>query len=403
MNSTIITGIDPIVFSNNETSQNDTVFNTYIGYNQSNINSIVNDRDYNKPDYKQYIFSTMGKGINAMYPNNMVVPVRLKPTLNGYGMYGELAKHLGKNTSIPNGVYVIEYFTIRNDPTTIANSAIDYYLETNNINLGYNVTEHIIKILGERKGNKIPAEIQLRLVTFVCEKTITDHTNVFVPGANIVLIKGNINHGLIHPNSNSSKIISEALRSMESNNIIYIEIIDNENAIPYFIKIGNTVHKIFSHRDPTKMSGGYVAIKKNGSYQSEDLNCGISKLGEIGIYKSYDQAITEGDVAKLAELRKTEIDKEKLKFEYDKIVHEREKLRLEMVHYKEKHELEMHKKRVETNLMHGKGMIDLHLSVSKFKLETVTATFKHKADNVKSVFDMGSKLISFATTALKIL
>jgi hypothetical protein len=400
MNSTIITAVPPIVFHSKQTPQNDMVFNTIVGYNPGS-NMIVNDRDYNKPDYTQYLFSTMGKGVNAMYPNNMVLPIRLKTTLNGYGMYAEIAKHLGKN-NVSNGIYIVEYFTIRSDATTIGESAIDYYLESHNINIDYNVTEHIIKTLGERKGNRIPPEIQLRLVNFIGEKALHEHTNVFVPGPNIVLINGNINPGLIHPNSVTDKAVTNKLQNMEGNNIIYLEIIDNDNTIPYFIKIGNDVHKILSHKDPTKINGGYMSIKKNGSYQTDDNRCGISDLSGMGIYRTYDQAITEGDTAKLAEVRKLELDLSKIKLEYDKMSYEREKLRLEMEHYKEKHELEMHKKRVETNLVYGKGMTDLHITLSKFKIEMATLMFKNKIDNTKSVLDVGSKLITFANTAIKI-
>ena len=150
-----------ISFLNTERDRNDTVFNTKSMPTRYETDSLINnDKDYNSPDRKQYIFSTMGMGLNVIYSNNMVTPVRTKSTLNGYHMYSEIAKYI-KKKHIDNGVYIIDYYTLHNDGTTDIESVLNYYINNSTINYDNETVQNIVDTLTNNPGKTYPTKIKI--------------------------------------------------------------------------------------------------------------------------------------------------------------------------------------------------------------------------------------------------
>lgn len=395
-----VTAIKPLTFHNRQSDLGDSVFNTPLGFNTGKP-SVVEDKDYNRPDYQMYVLSTMGQGLNTLYPNNMVTPVRIKPSLSGMQMINILSNYLDKKTST-NGVFIIEYYTLHNDPTAEIERCIDYYLNTNNLTFDYELKDDIYKMLGERRGNRAPIDMKIRLVTFIKENDIKEHSNVYVPGPNVVICNGKLNN-VTHPNAYNKKNVSDSIKSIESDNVMYMEIVDNNGNKPYFIKIGNKIHKIFSTIDPAKPDGCSMFLKKNGTLDFMSMSCGLDKMEEeLGIHSSYDNSLSEGNATKLSELEKIKLDKKKIEFEYHKLEHELKKMKLDMVHTKEKHNMDVYKKSLDIILMEEKAIIESITIANKFILDTKLALFKHSYDMDKSRYDILGKLLGLANTAIKL-
>jgi hypothetical protein len=395
-----VTTINPRVFFNKQCDKNDIVFNGYTARGIRN-DSILDDVHYGRQDHEMYCFSTMGKGLHAMYPNNMATPIRDKPNLNGQHMTNILWSKLDK-TSSRNGVYIIEYYTIHNDQSGGITPLIDYYLNTTKLINNLDIQKELNDALATRKGKLVPLDMKLRIITFVEEADILKHTNIYVPGANIVVCKGNLNM-VSHPTSNYASDAVSTVDKADSNNVIYIDIIDNENHSPYFIKIGNDVHKILSVKDSSKQDGCFMVIKKNGAYSADTISCGLDNLQEIGIHTSYNDALSDGNVAKLTEIKKIELEHNKIQLEYKKLEHEMEKMKREMEHLREKHAMEIEKKSLELLLMEEKALLDALILTSKFVLDTTQARIKHSYDMNKARVDGYTKLLTTSAVLFKLL
>ncbi len=404
-----------VSFVNDQRDRNDTVFNTRSIHSRYETDAIItNDKDYNKPDRSQFIFSTMGIGLNALYSNNMITPIRTKSTLNGYHMYGEIAKYIEHKRHIENGVYIVDYYNIYNDGTTEIESVIQYYLNSCNITYDIDVINNIIDRVNTRIGRTMPTEIKLRIITYIAEETINDLGYVYVPTSDLVICKGVIDNRVVHPNSKQYRSNRETSTQNNKNHII-IDIVDNESSNPYFIKIGNDTLRLYPSRDDSRVSGGRITINKNNAHIST-TECKLHEIESVlGIYKTREEAVTKGDISKLNELSKLKLDKEKITLDYDKIRHEKEKILEERNFYKEKYEhelklqehkfklseLDIAKKYIDHELAYNKSSLELKTTYVKHKIDTHTAIRKFNMEMTKLETDLLSKVISFVSSTIK--
>lgn len=395
-------------FYNAQQHAGDTIFNTR---NLNNRHSaalyINNDKDFNKPDRGQYIFSTMGMGIFAMFSNNMVLPIRTKQSLNGYSTYAMLSAETG---AVDKGVFIVDYYTIYNDSTADVESAIEYYLNYQNLQYDRDTINNIIEKVTTKVGNSFETEIKIRLITFVPESEINEHVNLYIDKSDILLISGNLNSNTMHPNSRYYKDLCN--KTVNSVNSIEFDIVDNISTTPYFIKIGNKVEKFLPTRDIERSNGGLITMFKNGKeISSKKYN--LRELGkEYGIYRTKDEADSDGNVARLAELDKLTVEKGKISLELTKIEHERNKLKDERDFFREKWnnetllfeqkfklaELDIAKRYSDMQISYKKGTMDAISNKLKGDVDLRHVHAKNQADLNKLNADNAFKFINNAVT-----
>lgn len=390
-----------VSFYNEQQNNNDTVFNT------RNLNSrhasavfITNDKDYEKPDRGQYIFSTMGNNLTAMFSNNMVVPIRSKPTLNGHHMYSRIMEHAD---NVDDGVYIVDYYTICNDGTTSVENVLNYYINSVNIEYNRHTVDNIINKVTTRHGNQFPTEVKIRLITFISAKDINEHMNLYVDKSDILIIKGNVTNNIVHPTSRTYK--ENGAKKINAHNAIEIEIVDNINQEPYYVRLGNNMEKFIPTKDINRPNGARLNVYKNGVITTAKK----SKLEDLdktlGFYKNKDAAESNGDVSKLADLEKLNVEKQKMKLELTKIEHEKVKLVEDRDFYRAKYEhelammeqkfkvgqLDIIRKKEEMSLLYAKSEIDIVMSTHKFDIDTKISVNKFNLDQAKSFADLAIK------------
>lgn len=396
-------------FHKPQTMYSDPVFNGKdIHLPTSQMQSVDADKDYKKPDREQYIFTNIGKGLTTLYSNNIITPIRTKFKSNVYHISTELAK-ITKSKEIPKGVFIIDYYNIYNDAFTDIESIIRYYTHCDNIEYTDEIVRDITSIITTKEYKIRPTMYQFRIITFVDEESINEHSYVYVPTSDIVIAKGEISNSITHPNSKTYKD-SNAHLVKENKNIFIIEIIDNESINPYFIRIGNETHRIYPTKDHTQSNGGRVTAKRNGSLITA-TSCKLNELGAaVGIYRSKDEAEHEGSITKKLELfklslefEKLRVDNAKIKSDYDSLLRKNE---IEEMLHKQKleiGELDIVKKRIEHEMIYRKAIMDVKLSVLKNGMDFNQTLLKHGIERTKFDLDYAVKVISVFNSLFKII
>lgn len=396
-----------INFYDEQQHNNDTVFNTRNIHTRASYgNYINNDKDYKKQDRGQYIFSTMGNNLTAMFSNNMAIPIRSKPTLNGHHMYAKIMEHAD---SVDDGVYIVDYYNMYNDGTTSVENVMLYYLNSTNIEYDRNTIENIVNKITGKNGRQFPTEVSIRLITFIPAKVINEHMNVYVDRSDILIIKGVVNNSIVHPNSRKYK--ENDTKTIKAHNAIEIEIVDNINNEPYYIKLGNKVEKFMPTKDISRTNGARLKIYKNGSITTSEKSNLTNLSDTFGFFRTKKEAESNGDVSKLAELDKLNVEKQKISLELDKIAHEKIKLKEERDFYREKfkHEIAMQeqkfkigqldimKKEEEITMAYYKAELEIGMSTHKHTLEANAAVIKSTMEQAKSNTDFIFKTVITAS------
>jgi hypothetical protein len=404
-------------FVNKETARNDIIFNAKPLRSNHSIDPVpVNDKDYNKPDHEKYFFSTMGSGVNVMYPNNMVTPIRSKPSLNGYITYNELTRFGINRNELSQGIYIVEYYNMYNDGSANVETIIKYYFEENHIDYSNDIVAAIREQLSNSINRVIDSMIKLRIVTYISKQTIDEFHHIYVPSTDVVITRGDIDNRLIHPSS--SKYKENIDNNIEINkHSIVIDIIDNEHAKPYFINLGNETLRLFPTRDYTKEEGVSIKVYKGKDLITDRKSHINTMANDLGIYNTQDAAKTNGDITKLIEIRKLDLEEKKLKLENKKIENDDTKQNKEMIMLDKRHDheskmmvqkfeigqLDIAKKYTEQEIMLNKASIDMQMSVSKHKMESAISINKNKHEIHKMQIDQGTKAISILSGLTKII
>ena len=419
---------DNITVYDKSTDRNDSVFNTKDPRHRFMDDPLnVNDKDYKKPDREQYIFSTMGIGLNTMYSNNMITPIRTKSTLNGYKMYNIIGKYINKK-HIDNGVYIVDYYNIYNNGSTEIDNVIRYYLNTCNIPYDQDTVTNIVDTVMHKDGRVIPTEIQIRLITYVPESTINDFNYVYIPTSDVVICKGVIDNRVVHPNSKNYRSNVNHIKSYNTNSVI-IEIVDNDSGNPYFIKIGNDVVRLYPTRDLTQSNSCKSTLYKNGA-KIVTTECKLHEMASmLGIHKSKEGAISDGNIDKIAENNKLKLESSKLQLEYTKILHDKEKMehdREKMKHEKEKllierellieklsheriineqkvtmSELDIAKRYRDFEITYRESIVKLNIAKANHILDVRLANAKYKLEEDKYRYEFGMKGITLVSNIVK--
>lgn len=405
----------PLHFLRKEEPVNDLIFNTNDNQNAytSDMPTAAHyDKDYRNPDKEMYIFSTMGKGINALYSNNMLIPIRTKFRLGHYNLSMEINKYI-KNAG--NGIFIVEYFTIHNTTHTCMNNVVDYYLKTNNIEYNEETVNNIIEILTSRKGNNEPIKYTFRIINFVSEKDIKEYGYVYIPNSGVILVDGIPDNHISYPTS-KSYIDTLGVDTEHNKNMILLEIIDNKNNKPYFIKVGNRTRRIFPTKDISRQDQCRIVFQRNNRV-IEESEIHLNDMGEqLGIYSTEKEAMTLGNPEILLAQSKANIEEKKIALEENKLLGDYRKLIIEMNNlvYKSQvelalgaqklkaAELDMVKRNVEIEMLYRKGIVDIKLMLLKSNVELRHITQKNKSSNVKDFLDSSIKVVGLVISTYKL-
>ena len=390
------------------------------------------------PDYKQYVFSTIQQGvIEAMRPNNMVMPVRFAPSLQSRFHNRLDTKKHGSESS---GVYIVEYFSTRTlSPGQSYMRQFEYYFNDAVVLNNNSYLKNKLHKLGEefsKRTTRYSPISYVRIITFIPNNVITSNRAVFVRHAGLVIGRG-LREYCLHPFSReASYLTSKDIR--EAKNYIDIDIIDNSTNNKYYVKTGNKVIELDSSRDINKTEGVSFKIVQNGDVIQNEY-CNLNEAPEkLGVYNSKEDADFNGDYIKARELEiknkeletkinnaetalqkstnelnkaYVEIDKLKLeqdnimweseasrikhKYNLEKINHERRNIELSMDADELRYEVDK-AKAVESIV---KSLLELRILSSKAKLEAIKHEYEVK--QVEKNKDVG--LLTFGVKIINLI
>lgn len=382
------------VFYNASQDVDDLIFRTMSKKQRGVGDNLIatNDKDYKNPDRALYVFSNMAdNNLSVIHNNNMVTGVRNKRGLNSVDLHNEITQRTQRTSSYTSctGVYVVETYTIYNDGSANLDRILKYYTNSLSIEYPKDVIDNILKELHNKiTVNRYSPVIELRIVIFIPDYEINRVGYMYIPGANIVIAKGNIDN-VAHPNSRAYKD-----RGKHNNNIgttnINIELVDND-MVSYYFKIGDEVIKLFSDKNSEREQGGYIEIRRGDSViKSTKLK--LEELNTIGLYKSYDDANASGDIKAKVELEKLsyeysklEYNYKKLDYDYNKLItgyeHQRMKLEAENNHMNTKHNIEVSNMQNKHKMEMAKKYIDTSLDISKYELDTKLMLTKYRVEH----------------------
>jgi len=380
-------GVNYIQLCNSHRNADDDIFNNTSNYSQ--------DKDYGKTDRGQYLFSTMGSGLTAMFSNNIIVPIRKKESLK----QSQLPK-IGKE----EGVYIIDYYTIHNDGSINMHSLFDYYIHTHNLEYDEEVVKAIqnkIKV-GVHNRNM---EITIRLITFIPSSEINDYLHVYVDKTDILIINGMVYGNTIHPHSLRHKESSS--RRVRTRNAIEIEVIDNHSNDVRYFQVGNVITTLVPTKDENRLEGIRFKWYKNTVLVSSRRSSLSDAAEEFGIYNDLSSAEACGNPEVTLQLQKVALERAKIGIEEKKINHEAMKINkdAEMCKIKHKHEvkileqksnignLDVRKKELELTNIRKKTRYESIVNTSKFRMEIAGILAKHNADIHRGGIDYISKVI----------
>lgn len=362
------------------------------------------------PDHKQYIFATSRHGkMQVMYPNNMVLPVRDNPDLASMYFGKFQTKNCGATS---DGIYILDYFAIRNLPTDKASlyEFLNYYLNSGIVlNGAKNTLNEVVNAI-----NTDRRDAYVRIVTFVPRGVFASSGAVFVRQAGVVIGYG-IAGKYVHPYSEEASYMANKV-AKTATNYVEIDIVDNSGNNDYFVSVGNEIVRLEPQKDLSKPNGASLNIYR-------DSNCVVSKrcdLSDIsstlGVYRSKDEALYNGDVVKAKEqvIENRKLDARILESElsFKKVLHSKDledskfgNDMLRMAAEKENIELDMEKERLKHQLeefKHINAAIRMSMETRQLLLKESTDAIKREYEMKKLYMEQGISLTQFVTKIINL-
>lgn len=374
-----------------EQAENDEVFNNY-DLPTFHMPTCNQDSTYKKPDKEQYIFSTMGNKLYTMYSNNMILPIRPKDKLKfSYLLNNRLLSKEDKKEG--RGVYIIDYYRISSmvafDPNFLQN-LISYYQTSESIYPNkIEIQDQIQTMLLTNKTKdafKLPHTV-LRVVTFVPEREIQKHQYVFIPTSDIVIGYGYIDSKMLHPNSPIAKEKNRVTTSTVKN-FIEIDIVDTVNGSNRYIKVGNKLISLKASRDSSREDKGTMTVYKD-NIPMETYTEGLEDLeNTLGIYKTEEEAMANGDIASQLNIKKLDLEKEKYERDLEKLKIEYDKLRLSKELLEKEHEHALRKLASEKVILEMKTYVTVRQQMIDIQRKTFEMECAMDSYRIKKEYDI---------------
>lgn len=403
-----IEAINGCSFVDAEQDTRDLVFNNTPNPTDTII-SKTHDPSYNNSDYSAYYFSTMGDDVHALHSNNMITPIRKKMSINTYRAYDKLMNGL-RLTKPENGIYIVEYYNFYNNSRVQGDKILNHYLTTDNIEYSEKVVEDILNTLRAAKGKRgVYTNTKIRIITFVSEMDLRDQHYLYIKGPNIVLTYGEIDSSVSHPMSNNYNLSTskQTLLKEKVDNVVLVEIVNNTDPTPYFIKIGNDIQKIYPNKSTEYQEGICVSTKRNGVIIS-DRTVDLPEHEQLGIYRSREACISNGDIKVLLEKETLDHERDKLDFEYkklksayDKLVIEKDGMITKNEHDKLMAEVKLNTARIEFNKKEYDHEYDKENKLLDLSIKTTNTVMDIEHKSIKNQMDLTKVGLDLTKTAVE--
>lgn len=391
---------DSVVFVSKQIGSPDVMFGNY---------SQGEDRE-RFPDHKQYIFTTSRHGkMQVMYPNNIVLPVRDNPDLAS--MY--FGKFQTKTCGVTSdGVYIIDYYAIRNLPTDKAGlyEFLDYYANSGIVlNGAKNTLEDVVNAIHSDRR-----DAYVRIVSFVPKGVFVSSGAVFLRQTGVVIGYG-IAGRYIHPYSEEASYMAGKV-AKTATNYIEIDIVDNTGNNDYFVSVGNDIVRLDPEKNLSKPNGASLSIYRNDTCVAT-RQCNLDSINtELGIYKSKEEAVYNGNVIKakeqLIENRKLDARILESELSFKKVLHSKELENskfdndmLRMAAEKENIELDMEKERLKHQLeefKHINAAIRTAAETRQLLLKSSIDALKHDHEVKKLGYEQNISIAQFMTKIINL-
>jgi hypothetical protein len=378
-----------------ENENNDVIFSNHSDEHQH----ITYNDQYRSPDYIKYMFTTFTEELNAITKTGLIQPVRYNPNFSGYVGANRLKNMFSRDEL--DGLVIVEYFTINPTSDDSSKHILDYYTTQDNVVYDDNIKNDLRVLLYKAKTNRSNCynKIRFRVVTFIPLSVIRNETVVFHEDSDTLVKYGCVDTTILHPNSRFSK--NKIIKDIDTNKTtIVLDIVTDNVRQEYYTKIGNKPIKLKTRYSPTENNGanlkvlhdGLVVLDKHSKLKESDLK------ENLGIYKSEEECIYDGDV--------------KLKLEKEKLEHEKNKVKIEAELTKAKYGFETHKKQMDfehdrilkkidiTSLM-VKNNIDINNKLEKHALDLDKSSRDSKRSNIENGIKIGGTLINLSKLILK--
>lgn len=365
------------------------------------------DRDYEYPDFKQYVFSTVKHPLWVMYPNNLVSEIRSKHTIAYSTKY--LDRMCGSGSD-GIGVFIVNcyYFAYSHHSSSEYKEHLAKRLKGlsifKNNNAGYQDVINKINSLHTRKYYS-SEQIEIRTITFVPYHVIARYYKVFIPSTGLVIGGGFVSDATVHPLSDMY-FDSDKYKS-DIKNTIEINVVDNTTTNDYYIRVGKKILKLHKMQDPTKPEGCYINLYSN-ELLIDTAATQLETSSKLGIYNNIEDAEYEGNVEhKLEEMKfqnelsKLQFEKEKLSIEIEKLTYEKERLTLErdkLGIVLQKNELERERIRFDTKKLSQDKILSeatFDYEIMKMKYELYILQEKRLTNMMNNYIDVQIKYFGF--------
>ena len=404
------------VFHNPTAKVDDLIFRTrHVKYRGvGDVANINTDKDWKNPDRALYVFSNMAVNeLSVIHSNNMVTGVRTKFGLQSTELHNNIISRTQKSSAYTSctGLYVVETYTIYNDGSANLDRILKHYMYSNGIEYPPETLSNILEMLHKKiVVDKFNPEIEIRIVTFVPESEVKRLGYMYIPSTNIVIAQGDITN-VAHPHSKVYRDSGKYDEHELSKATINIEIVDN-NVVPYYIKLGESVVKLFSNKKGEQAQGGYVEISRGGNV-IENSVIKLEDLHKIGLFRTEEEAKANGDLKAEVELKKLALEKDKLAADYAKLdyehkklitdyEHQRMKIEAETSHIKAKHNIEIDNITTKHRLDVSKKQNDAAIDIIKAELDMSQTHHKHLTslymDNAKFATDVAKSKIDLISS-----
>lgn len=324
------------------------------------------DLTYNTPDYRFYLFSTMGKNICAINNSNILHTVREKNPLKNSVNLHNLQEVMSAEFD-GDGIWIAEYYKVPLIIGINVEQYLSHYIDNMSIAYDDSVKEDIIQTLKDHYGRTMATKalgLTFRIITFIPKSEIVDKKCVYSKETNLVFTTLNNIGSIKHPNT----INDPDMEYPEtSNTSILFDVIDNKGNTPYYIKVGNNIHKLIPNKSPVKENGATITVR-NKEFITDQINLNPSDYSDAGIYTSYNECLTNGDVRLL--LEEKELDFKHLELDTGS----------KMLSEKQQHESAMQGMKLNGAMFDAERKSETHeMDMTAKKLNIVSDVYKHKA------------------------
>lgn len=391
-------------FLSPETEEKDAIFSDGNIYTFHTRNIFTpEDKDINYVDKKVYIFSSPSSyEYYALHTNNFVTPIRKKNAISRFSPDSGKSE-IRRDTK---GICIVEYFYINVYSIPNITSILEYYQDARNLNITDSVRQELFSVINSKYSNGISPQLEIRLITFIPEKVMLENHYVFVEQCDLVIGLGKPSSDVLHPNSKLYKNNVINVNNLVHNSIVF-DVVDNNNSNPYYTKLGDNVLRVYPTKDLNRNSTSTVKVFRNNDevFHKETT---LDNSKSIGLFKTKEEAIANGDIAKMNEANKLKLEKEKIEYEYKKLSVEKEllekKYEFETLNNKQKiklSHLDAIRKKAEYEAAVHKLAIDKEMLYTKAMLDTASGLVKYSNDISKSTLDSVSRLLMFVTNNIK--